>query len=97
MNNMNLNPFSLENHEVLPMLVVGDFNLDFRGPHGLQFLEFMRDELGLEINNNIAISTSRNLTCIIDAVFSRHIEQLETREYISYFSTHRPLLSIASA
>lgn len=83
------------NHDI-PMLVGGDFNLDLRGPHGPQFIEFMRTELGLQLTNDVAISTSRNSTCI-DAVFSpRHIEHFKTREYISYFSTHRPLLSVTS-
>lgn len=78
------------------MIVSGDFNLDLTGPHGAEFIAFMREELGLVMNNDLAISTSRNLTCI-DAIFSRHIDNLETRHYISYFSTHRPLLSITSS
>lgn len=45
--------------------------------------------------HDLLISTSRNTTCI-DAVFYRHIEQLETREYNWYFSTHLPLSSITS-
>ena len=72
------------------MIVGGDLNLDLRGSHGTEFIEFMRTELGLELNNDLATSTSRNSTCI-DAVFYRHVEKLETREYVSYFSTHRPL------
>jgi len=53
----------------------------------------MRTELGLELRDDLVVSISRNSTCI-DAVFSRHIEQLERREYVSYLSTHHPLLSI---
>lgn len=83
------------NHD-LPMIVRGDLNLDLRESHGTEFIEFMRTKLGLELSNDLATSTSRNSTCI-DAVFYRHIEKLETREYVSYFSTHRPLLSITKS
>lgn len=78
------------------MLVGRDLNLNLRGVHGNEFIGSMRIELGIDLSNNVGTSTtstSRNLT-YIDAIFYRHIKQLETREYISYFSTHRPLLSI---
>lgn len=54
----------------------------------VQYREFYHD-------NYLAIFTSRISTCI-DAVFFRLIEQLETRENISYFSTHCPFSSISS-
>jgi hypothetical protein len=65
----------LEEHRYydLPIIMGGDFNLDLRGHDGATFIEFMKKELGLEIKNNIAISTTRNSTCI-DAIFSRYID-----------------------
>ncbi|CAI6350723.1 unnamed protein product [Macrosiphum euphorbiae] len=51
------------NHD-LPMIVGGNLNLDLRGSHGTEFIEFMRTELGLELSNDIATSSSRNSTCI---------------------------------
>lgn len=79
----------------IPIILSGDLNLDLCSPNGAEFIEFMNTELGLQLSNDSSISTSRHSTCI-DAVFSRHIDHLETRHYISYFSTHRPLLSITS-
>lgn len=74
------------------MLVSRDLNLDLRGP---EFIPFMCVKLGLELSNNLEISTSRNSTCN-DIVFSCHIKQLETPKYILYFSTYRRLLSKTS-
>ena len=51
------------NHD-LPMIVGGDLNLDLRRSHGTEFIEFMRTELGLELSNDLATSTSRNSTYI---------------------------------
>jgi len=82
------------NNHNLPMIVDRDLNLDLRGSHETEFIEFMFTELGLELSNDLATSTSHNST-YIDAVFHRHIEQFETSGYVSYFSTHRPLLSIS--
>jgi len=50
------------------MIVGGYLNLDLQRSHGTEFFEFMRTELRLELNNDLATSTSRNSTCI-DAVF----------------------------
>ena len=46
------------------MIVGGDLNSDLRGSHGTEFIEFMRTELGLELNNDLATYISRNSTCI---------------------------------
>ena len=46
-------------------------------------------------NNDPAISTRRGDTCI-DAVFTRHVEHLQTMNFVSYFSYHKPLLSITA-
>jgi hypothetical protein len=61
------------NNQDLPMLVGGDLNLDLRGPHGTEFIEYIRTELGLELSNDFVTFTSRNST-YIDAVFYRHIK-----------------------
>ena len=80
----------------IPIILGGDFNLNWKDEEGKEFLDFMCDNFGLRINNNPDISTTRGNTSI-DAVFTRHIEDLETRNYISYFSYHKPLLSITSS
>lgn len=79
----------------MPIILGGDLNLDLRSTDGANFIEFMHDRLGLVLNSDLAVSTTRSSTCI-DAVFSRYIEHFETKAYISYFSTHRPLLSVTS-
>lgn len=56
--------------------------LDLRGSHGPEFIEFMRTKLGLDLNHEL-------FSLSFLAIFARHIEQLEMREYFSYFSTHR--------
>ena len=47
------------------------------------------------MNNDPAISTTRGDACI-DAVFTRHVEYLQTMNFILYFSYHKPLLSITA-
>ena len=74
------------------------FNSGFKGlksTEGTEFLEFMRDRWKVELNNDPAISTTRCNTCI-DEVFKRHVEHLQTMNFISYFSYYKPLLSITA-
>lgn len=87
--------FEKYNYHKTPTLVGVHLNLNLRWSQGAEFIEFIHAELGLELSKYLAISISSNSTCI-DTVFSGHIEQIETREYISYFSNHRPLLCITS-
>lgn len=80
----------------IPMILGGDVNIDLKSDNGKEFLEFLQENWHLQLNNDPAISTTRNNTCI-DGVFTRNIDQLQTQNYISYFSHHKPLLSIAPA
>lgn len=50
------------------MLIDEYLNFDL---HGTEFIELLRAELGLELTNNLAISTSCNAT-FINALFSRY-------------------------
>ena len=52
-------------------------------------------ERSFSMNNDPAISTTKGDTCI-DAVFTRHVEYLQTMNFVSYFSYHKPLLSITA-
>jgi len=65
--NNNINNNSYINNHVLPIIVGGDLNLDLRESHGTELIKFMRTELGLELSNDLATSTSRNSTGI-DAI-----------------------------
>lgn len=51
---------------------------------GKKFLLFVKDTFGLEINNDLTISTIRNNACIY-SVFSQHVNKLTTRDFVSYF------------
>jgi len=52
-------------------------------------------ERSFSMNIDPAISTTRGDTCI-DAVFTLHVEYLQTMNFVSYFSYHKPLLSITA-
>ena len=79
-------------HE-LPIVVCGDFNVDFRSDDGHKLCEFLTETFGLQLINSVDVSTTRNMTCI-DGIFSRNLQNLQTLAYVSYFSHHRPLLAI---
>jgi len=79
----------------IPIILGGDLNVDLKSAECVEFLYLMRDNWKLELNNDPAISTTRGNTCI-DAVFTRHVEHLQTMTFISYFSYHKPLLSITA-
>ena len=82
------------NYHLIPIILAGDFNINLKSKEGVQFIEFMKDTFDLQINSDPALSTTRNGTCI-DAMFTRHVG-METQNYISYFSYHRPLISVVS-
>jgi len=68
-------------------------NVNLKTDKGAELITFMRDTFNLELNNDPAVSTTKDMTCI-DAVFTRHIDHVQTMNYISYFSYYNPLLSI---
>lgn len=77
----------------LPIVLCGDFNIDFRSENGVRFRQFMTETFGCTINNSVDVSMIRNMTCN-DGVFTRNVSNVQTLAYVSYFSHHRPLLSI---
>lgn len=79
----------------LPIIMCGDFNIDFRSNDGMRFLQFMNETFGCTLNNSLSVSTTRNMTCI-DGVFTRNVYNAQTMDYVSNFSHHRPPLSITS-
>jgi len=88
---------SIDKHQLstIPIILGGDFNVDLKSAEGVEFIHFMQDNWQLELNNDPAISTTRG-NIYIDAVFTRHVEHLQTMNFISYFSYHKPLLSITA-
>ena len=83
----------IENEEHMPLIVVGDFNVNFNSKDGEILIKFLNEQWNLHMLNNKALPTTKNQTCI-DAIFVRNLENMKTMRYISYFSHHRPLLSI---
>lgn len=79
----------------VPIVLCGDFNINFRSEEGQQFLRFMTETFGCTLNNSVDVSTTRNMTCV-DGIFTRNIPKAQTIAYDSYFSHHRPMLTFTS-
>lgn len=78
----------------LPIIVGGDFNtiLEAEDKFGKNIVTFMKQNFDLDLTNNPAVATTRGGTCI-DGVFSRYVPNIHTRDYVSYFSYHKPLVT----
>lgn len=83
----------IDESDKIPIILGGDVNVDLKSENGENLREFLNDNWGLQLNNDSAISTTSSNTCI-DRVFTRNLDNLQTQNYISYFSYHKPLLSI---
>ena len=79
-------------NDKIPMILSGDFNVNFALDKSLKLVEFLRDNLNLCLQNSPQTSTTRSGTTI-DAVFTRLLESVECKTYISYFSYHKPLIT----
>lgn len=78
--------------ENMPMVVTGDFNIDVSKPENSAFLDFMEKFLKLKLVNDRNESTTLGGSCI-DLTFSKNMSVV-CRRYSSYFSYHRPILSV---
>jgi hypothetical protein len=79
---------------IRPVLLTDDFNLDTRpGKNNNWFIEFMKEELGLEIRNDPAQSTMLGGSAI-DHIFTRRLSHLKSVNYATSFSYHKPRLTI---
>ena len=74
-----------KNLDKLPLILAGDFNINFSNEKSKPLLQFLEEEFDLRINNNPAESTTK-YSSTIDAVFSRHLSKIESQTYVSYFS-----------
>ncbi|GFV77323.1 ATP-dependent DNA helicase [Trichonephila clavipes] len=81
-----------KNYDKIPMILSGDFNVNFAIDKSLQLIEFLKDNFTLSLQNNRIISTTKSNTTI-DAVFSRYLSDIECKTYISLFSYHKPLIT----
>lgn len=76
----------------LPMILSGDFNVNFASEDSSPIIKFFNEDLNLTINNNPTTSTTRHGTTI-DAVFTRYLEEVNSKTFISYFSYHKPIVT----
>lgn len=74
----------------IPIILSGDFNLDLLNTKHKRFITFMEETLGLTLHSNSNTATNRGGFCI-DAIFACHIDKIDIKNYISYFSYHRPI------
>ncbi|XP_071578498.1 uncharacterized protein [Temnothorax nylanderi] len=81
-----------KNYDKVPMILSGDFNINFASREAQPLVKFLELKLNLKINNDPAISTTKFGTTI-DVVFSRYLDQLRSAVYISHFSYHKPIVS----
>lgn len=77
----------------LPMILSGDFNINFADDKNLPLIEFLNKEFRLTMSNDRNLSTTRYKTTI-DAVFTRYLDRFESKLFISYFSYHKPIISV---
>ena len=67
----------------LPMILIGDFNVNFALDAALSWIEFLDSKCSLKMCSSSTQSTTRSKT-VIDLVFARHIKQLEMEDWIMY-------------
>ncbi|XP_049305975.1 calcium-dependent protein kinase 5 isoform X5 [Bactrocera dorsalis] len=82
-----------ENYHTLPLILARDFNINFASEDGQLLRNFLRDKLELQMNNDRNEQTTRHGTTI-DAVFSRFLSNFNSKIYVSYFSYHKPIVSV---
>ncbi|GFT74454.1 ATP-dependent DNA helicase [Trichonephila clavipes] len=80
------------NYDKIPMVLSGEFNVNFALDKSLQLIEFLKNNFTLSLQNNRIISTTKSNTTI-DAVFSRYLNDIECKTYIYYFNYHKPLIT----
>lgn len=79
------------NLDKLPMILSGDFNIDFSQEISKPLIDFLKTTLDLHMSNNNESTTKYGTT--IDGVFSRYISKIQSKVFISYFSYHKPIVS----
>lgn len=77
---------------VMPLIITGDFNIDVLKQENAEFIDFMLKYLRLNLASDATQATTFGGSCI-DLTFTRNV-QAECKRYCSYFSYHRPILSI---
>ncbi|GFW21554.1 ATP-dependent DNA helicase [Trichonephila clavipes] len=63
------------NNDEIPMILSGDFNVNFASDKSLKLVEFLKDKLNLSMKNSPQTSTRSGTT--IDGVFTRSLNSME--------------------
>jgi endonuclease/exonuclease/phosphatase (EEP) superfamily protein YafD len=86
-----------EGLNTIPIILAGDYNIESKKKENETFVTDIEETFGLKLMSNPQCSTTRsnNKSCI-DMVFARNVDNLKCANYITYFSYHKPILSITN-
>jgi hypothetical protein len=82
-----------EGLNTIPILLARDFKIELKRKENETFVTDMEETFGLKLMSNPQCSTTISKSCI-NMVFARNVDNLKCANYITYFSYHRPILSI---
>jgi hypothetical protein len=80
-----------ENFHEIPMIMSGDFNINFADEKTEPLINLLKVKLELVMSNDKNQSTTKYGT--IDVVFSIYLERFDSRIFVSYSSYHKPIVS----
>jgi hypothetical protein len=75
--------------ENMPIILVGDFNVNVKDNYNAELVEFMKDTAEFDILLDLSQDTRSN-SCI-DMVFGQNMDSLSCMNYVSYFSYNRSI------
>lgn len=81
-----------KDYDLMPMIMSGDFDINFDTPAADPLITFRKDKFQLELNSDRNVATTQSGT-VINAVFQRFLNTLESSVYVSYFCYHKPIVS----
>lgn len=82
-----------KNYDKIPLIISGDFNVNFAKDDAQPLIDFFKNELCLIMNNSRYEATTRGGTTI-DALFSRYVQSIESHLFVSHFSYHKPIITL---
>ena len=75
----------------MPMILSGHFNVNFASNDSELLINFLREDLNLNMNNNPNEPTTKYRTTI-DATFQRYLDTLQSKSLFTYFSYHKAIV-----
>lgn len=84
--------FTGSNEHTMPIILGGDFNCNFKDEKSKPLVDFLTDKFNLKMNNDPNSATTKTGTTI-DAIFTRFIEKIQSKTFLSYFSYHHPIVT----